>query len=127
MKNARIMVAIIGVTLPYLARLPGGWEWVGQATKTGFLGFLFFGAFNAIAWGSILCVSLFYRRVVSLVFPAALGLGYLAQAYYKLDFKTDVEPGLWLIFLPLYSLGYVVVGAFIGLVVDRILIRKKGP
>jgi len=124
MKSARIMVVIVGVALPYLARLPGGWGWVGQAAETGFLGFLFFGAFNAIAWGSIFCVSFIYRRAVSLIFPAAIGLGYLARAYYKLDFKTDAEPGLWLIFLPIYSLGYVFVGVCIGLVVDRVLTRK---
>lgn len=82
MKAARIGVVVIGILLPYLSRIPGvmthGWPWL-----TSYFGdpghqiqaILFFGAFNAIAWGSILLASLTYRSPYAICFPAVLGFG----------------------------------------------------
>lgn len=49
LRNARIIVVVVGVLLPYAARLPRGAEWLHQYTDVGLGGWLFLGAFNAIA------------------------------------------------------------------------------
>ena len=73
MRWARILVLLCGIALPYLARLPGGLSWLKQYTDVGIVGWLFFGAFNAIAWGAILMSSAAYRHPVSLLAPAVPG------------------------------------------------------
>ena len=42
-----LIVVILGVFLPYIARLPRGMEWVEQYIQGGFIGVLFLSAFNA--------------------------------------------------------------------------------
>ena len=123
MNIARIIVAVAGILLPYLVRLPRGLDWAGQYTDTGFLGFAFFSAFNAIAWGSIIAVSFLYRRIISLIFPAVFGFGFLAWAHYGLDLRADAQAAIALVFIPIYSLVFIAVGGFFGFVVDRFLRR----
>lgn len=49
MRNARFILVLIGVLLPYAARLPHGLEWLQQYTNPGLGGWLFLAVFNAIA------------------------------------------------------------------------------
>lgn len=119
MRNSRFIVVLIGVLLPYAARLPHGAEWLRQYTNMGFDGWLFFGALNAIAWGAILAISFMYRRPASLIAPCLLGFGYLAWAHSTLDLRADAQAGIALIFIPIYALVPIVVGGAIGYVVDR--------
>ena len=79
---------------------------------------------NAIAWGAILIASLFYQRPVSLLVPSVLGFGFLAYAHYTLDLAADAQAGVALIFIPIYALVPITVGAIIGYIVDRIVRRK---
>ncbi len=65
-----------------------------QYTSAGIGGWLILNAFNAIAWGSILGISILYRRPVSLFMPALLGFGYLAWAHYSLDLAQDARRGI---------------------------------
>lgn len=123
MNIARIIVAVVGIFLPYLVRLPRGLDWVGQYTNTGLFGFMIFGAFNAIAWGSIIGVSFLYRRVVSLLFPAVFGFGFLAWEHYSLDLRADAQAAIALVFIPIISLVFVMVGGLCGGVADRYLRR----
>ena len=121
MNIARIIVAVVGIFFPYLVRFPRGMEWVAQYTNTGLFGFMFFGAFNAIAWGSIIGVSFLYRRVISLLFPVVFGFGFLGWAHYSLDLRADAQAAIGLVFIPIYSLVFIAVGGLFGFVVDRFL------
>jgi hypothetical protein len=94
MRNARILIILLGVLLPYLARLPGGLAWLAQYAAGGWGGFLLVQAFNVIAWGLLLGVSFIYRHLISLAVPAALGFGFLAWAHYTLDLAAEGCPGI---------------------------------
>jgi hypothetical protein len=119
MLNARVAVVLIGVLLPYLARLPGGMDWLVQYTNAGIRGWLLLQAFNAIAWGSILAISVLYRRPVSLLVPALFGFGYLAWAHYSLDLAGDAQAAVGIVFIPIYALVPIVIGGVGGYLVDR--------
>ena len=119
MRKARILVVLLGLLLPYATRLPRGAEWLHQYTDLSFGGWLFLGAFNAIAWGAILVVSFLYRRPVSLFVPSLLGFGFLAWAHYTLDLAADAQAAIALIFIPIVALAPILVGAAIGYFLDR--------
>lgn len=125
MKSARILVVAIGILLPYLVRLPFGKEWVEQYMQGGISGWLFFGAFNAIAWGSILALSFLYRRPRSLIFPAVFGFGFLAWAHASLDLGSDAQAAIALIFIPIYAVAPILVGGLVGLLFDRLVWPKR--
>jgi hypothetical protein len=118
MLKARIIVVLVGLLLPYAARLPRGGEWLHQYTDISLAGWLFFGAFNAIAWGAILAVSLLYRRPVSLLAPSLSGFGFLAWAHYSLDLAADAQAAIALLFIPILALAPILVGAVIGYFLD---------
>ena len=123
MNTARIIVVVVGIFLPYLVRLPGGEAWVRPYTDVGVIGFLFFGAFNALVWGSILGLSFVYRRTISLLVPSLLGFGFLAWAHYSLDLAADAQAAIVLIFIPVFALPLVAVGGALGYWLDRRLRR----
>jgi hypothetical protein len=115
----RIIIAIVGILLPYAVRIPRGAPWVEQYTDTSIGGFLFFGAFNAIAWGSIVALSFLFRRPALLLIPCALGFGFLACAHYTLDLASDAQAAVALIFIPIYALVPIALGGAFGYVLDR--------
>lgn len=119
MRSARILVVLVGLVLPYAARVPQGAQWLEQYTQSGLGAWLFLGAFNAIAWGALLAVSLMYTRPSSLLAPSLLGFGFLAWAHYSLDLAADAQAAIALVFIPIYALGPILVGAAIGFMLDR--------
>jgi hypothetical protein len=119
MRNARIAIAVVGILLPYMARLPGGMDWLHQYTDVSFFGFLFFGVFNAIAWGGILAFSFVYKRPIYLIFPALFGFGSLAPVHYWIDLSADAQSALLLVFVPIYALVPIGIGGAIGYLLDR--------
>lgn len=123
LRNARILVVLVGLVLPYAARLPRGLDWLRQYTDVGPAGWLFFGAFNAVAWLAILGATFLYRRPVSVLAPAVAGFGFLAWAHATLDLASDAQAAIALVFIPLYALVPIAVGAVVGLVLDR---RRRG-
>ncbi|HXD35513.1 MAG TPA: hypothetical protein VN624_02590 [Rhodanobacter sp.] len=123
MRNARIVVVVIGVLLPFVARLPGGLDWLGQYLQGGVGLLLFVSGFNAIAWGAILACSLAYRRPVSLMLPAVFGFAYLAWRHYEVDLRADAQASLALVFLPIYALLPIAIGGALGYLLDRFLRR----
>lgn len=125
MSKARFMLMVVGIFLPYLARLPRGSEWLQQYTDAGLGGWLLIGALNAIAWGTILAISFKYERPVSLVSPCLLGFGYLAWAHGTLDLSTNANAPIALVIIPVYALVPIAIGGGIGYVVDRMLRRNK--
>ena len=125
MSKARFMLVVVGIFLPYLARLPRGSEWLEQYTDAGLRGWLLLGALNAIAWGAILAVSFKYERPASLVAPCLLGFSYLAWAHGTLDLSTNANAPIALVIIPVYALVPIAVGGVIGYVVDRMLRRSE--
>lgn len=118
LRHARILVVVVGIALPYAARLPRGADWLHQYTDVGLGGWLFFGAFNAIAWGAILAASFLYRRPLSLLLPAIPGFGFLAWAHFSLDLTADAQAAIGLLYIPIVALAPIAVGAVIGYLVD---------
>ncbi|MDD0844110.1 hypothetical protein [Pseudomonas sp. Gutcm_11s] len=119
MLKARLAVILFGILLPYLARLPGGLDWLGQYTQSGLGGALFLGLFNAIAWGAILLVSLLYRRPASVLAPAVPGFAFLAWAHYQLDLAADAQAALGIVFFPIYALLPILLGGAAGYLLER--------
>lgn len=119
LRNARFIVVLVGILLPYAARLPRGIEWLRQYTDASPGGWLFFAAFNAIAWGAILAISFMYRRPASLAAPCVLGFGFLAWAHATLDLRADAQSAIALVFIPIYALVPIALGGVMGYVVDR--------
>jgi hypothetical protein len=126
MTRARMLVVLIGLVLPYAVRLPSGLDWLAQYTATGAAGWLLLGGFNAIAWGAILLASLAYRHPASLLAPALCGFAFLAWAHATLDLQADAQSPLGLVFIPIYALVPIALGAGIGYAVDRRL-RARAP
>ncbi len=119
MTRARWLVVATGVALPYLARLPGGLDWLRQYTDAGLGGALLLGGFNAIAWGAIVGISLAYRHARSLLAPALAGFGALAWAHATLDLRADAQAAIALVFLPIYALLPIAIGGAVGYAIDR--------
>lgn len=124
MNKARFIVAVVGLLLPYLARLPRGSEWLAQYTDAGIGGWLFLGSLNAIAWGAILAVSVKYERPVSLLVPSLFGFGFLAWAHGTLDLSADPQAAIALVIIPVYALVPIAVGGVLGYLLDRRLRRN---
>ncbi|GHE22230.1 hypothetical protein [Halomonas urumqiensis] len=99
--------------------------WLRQYTDTGFGGWLFFCALNAIAWGCILALSFKYEWPVSLLAPCILGFGFLAWAHGTLDLSANPNAAIALVIIPVYALVPIAVGGIFGYIVDRMLRRKK--
>jgi hypothetical protein len=125
MRKARLIVMLVGILLPYAARLPRGLQWLGQYTGESIGAWLFLGAFNAIAWGAIIAASFLYKRPSSLWAPALLGFGFLAFAHYSLDLAADAQAAVALVFIPIYALVPIALGAVIGFFVDRTMRRQE--
>ncbi|RYG10759.1 MAG: hypothetical protein EOO07_21645 [Chitinophagaceae bacterium] len=125
MVSARIIIVLIGILLPYAARLPRGIEWVNQYTDAGIGGFLFMQAFNAIAWGAIVAISFVYRRPILLLIPCLLGFGALALVHNSLDLAADAQAAVALVFIPIYALAPIAMGGGIGYLIDKFLNKRS--
>lgn len=119
MAQARWAVVAVGLVLPYLARLPGGLDWLAQYTAGGLGGALLLSGFNAIAWGAIVAISVAYRHAASVLAPALAGFVPLAWAHASLDLASDAQAAIALVFIPVYALLPIAVGGVVGGVIDR--------
>lgn len=128
MKTARIWIVVVGIFLPYLVRLPGtfirGADWFTSYLGDGIGAVLFFGAFNAINWGSMLGASFSYRHSSSVWFLAGCGFAFPAVAHAFLDLASSSTAAIALLFIPILSLPLVVIGWLAGFLFDRRLSRK---
>lgn len=123
MNTARLGIAVVGVLLPYVVRIPFGAAWVRQYTDAGLGGFLFLEALNAFAWGSLIALSFVIRRPAPLLVPCVLGFGFLAWAHATLDLAADAQAAIALVLIPFYALPAIAIGGVVGFVLDRIVPR----
>jgi hypothetical protein len=111
MSLARVRIVLIGVLLPYAARLPGvlihGPDWFMSYVRVGLGGIAFMQSFNAISWGSLVLLSYLLRRPQALVAPSLLGLGFVAFAHSGVDLGRDAQSAVAMVFIPIYSLPIV--------------------
>lgn len=121
MKATRIAVAVVGFLLPYLVRIPGGRDWVGQYLDAGLPGLLYLSVFNFLPWGTILLFTCYYRYPVSVLFPALAGFGFLGYAHFTLDLAAN-QAALGLFWYPIYAFPIAAAGGVLGFAFDRLLI-----
>jgi hypothetical protein len=121
--STRFLIAITGILLPYLVRLPRGGAWVAQYTDVGLGGLLFLNACNVIAWGSLVLISFFFRRPGPLLLPCLAGFAFLGWAHHTLDLAADAQAAIALVFIPIYALLPIAIGSALGIVVDRLMTR----
>lgn len=125
MSQARFLVVVFGILVPYLARLPGGSAWLAQYTDGGFLSWLLIGVLNAIARGCLVALSFNYERPVALLVPCTFGFGFLAWAHSTVDLSADAQAAVALVIIPIYALVPIRIGGALGYIVDRVLRRKE--
>jgi len=123
MIKTRVAIVVVGVLLPYAARLPGvltrGPEWLWSYFGEGLGAVLLFGAFNAICWGAILAASYTYSNPHAVWFPAIPGFVFLAFMHVSLDLSADAQAAIALLLIPMFSLPLVFVGWMAGKWFDR--------
>lgn len=127
MGKARLGVAVLGVLLPYLARLAGGPGWLAAYLDAGLSGALLIGGFNAIAWLSVLAISVAYRHPLALLAPVIPGFGFIGYAHATLDLSADAQSPVALVFIPIVALLPIVLGGLVGYLFDRRLRRRIPP
>lgn len=123
MRRNRWTVAILGILMPYLSRLPGisehGWPWL-----TGYFGDtlwapLFFGAFNAVCWAPVIVGSGLYKRPSTIWYPAVGALASSAVMHSTVDLAADAQAALALVVIPFLTLPFSATGWIIGYMVER--------
>lgn len=123
MLRSRIAVVVVGIVLPYTARLPGvltnGPDWLWSYLSGGVRGVVVFGGFNAICWGAILAASYTYRHPQAVWFPALLGFALPAFMHASLNLASDAQAAIALVLIPVFALPLVFVGWLMGRWFDR--------
>ena len=124
--HARAGIVIVGVLLPYVARIPGaivyGREWIDVYLDASLGGFMFLEAFNAMAWGSLFVLSYLLRKPSPLIFPSLAGFGFLGFAHGRVDLSAAGHAGVALVYIPILALPIIAV-AF----VFSVAILGRGP
>ena len=120
-----VAIILIGISLPYIARLPGGIDWVKQYANISIGGWLFLGAFNAIAWGAVLALIKHYRHPAPIALPALFGFAFLAWAHSTVDLREDAQAAIALIFIPILALIPIAIGGVLGYFLDQWLQRGE--
>jgi len=123
MLGIRIAIIVFGILLPYLVRIPGGSIWLQQYMDGGITGFLFFGLFNAIAWGAILAFTFLYKRKLPIICPVLFGFLPLAWVHGTYDLSSDAQAAIGLVFIPIYALVPIAIGGLMGYLMDRYLLK----
>lgn len=119
MKIARLRIILIGILLPFLARIPGmlihGKNWFTSYFDGGLGGVAFISGLQMLCWGSILLATLSYKQTKAVWFPAALGFGFAGLSHGFLDLSSGSTAALGLVAIPLLSLPVVLIGWLLGL------------
>lgn len=122
MALTRMVIAGVGVALPFAARLPGMWT-RGPGWLTDYLGdhlgaFFFISICNVVIWGPILLTTLLYRYPIVALSAAAFAFGWPFYAHMQLDLRSDAQAAIGLFFIPIYSIPYVLTACVVGLALD---------
>jgi hypothetical protein len=124
MFSSKILVACIGIVLPYLSRMPMGLDWFMSYVDTGISGYLLIGITNAISWGLIIALSQNYKKSTTIIYPALLGFSYVAWGHLTLDLSADAQAAVGILFIPIYSIPFILTGWVIGLIIEKYNYKK---
>jgi len=124
MTNVQLKIAMIGILLPYAARLPKGIDWVQQYTSSGLFANLFLGALNAIPWGFMIAASSALQSKKLLLVPCMFGFGVIAWGHYTLDLNSNANAPIGLVIIPLYATIAVGIGTAVGIAIERLVTRR---
>lgn len=122
MKEARLLIVVIGVVLPTLARIPAyllfDQIWLAKDIAWGDTLFLE-GALAAVVWAPIVIFSLFYRSPRYLSLPAVMGFVPMAVLYALPEHPRGPQTLLSSLLFLLCIVPSVLAGGGIGLWLDR--------
>ncbi len=127
MLRMRLAIAVGGLFLPYVARIPGtlvhGMSWVRSYTSAGLGGFALIQSFNIVAWGTLFGLSFLARSPRAILLPTVAGLGFVGVAHAGVDLAADPQNPIALLFIPLYALPIILV----TFVVSLAIVGRGGP
>ena len=126
--RARWIIVILGLILPYVARVPGmfmyGDDWLMSYIMGGLGGLVFILGFNAITWGTVLLMTIGMKHARSAWFPAVLGFAVPLLGHATLDLAADAQAAIALIFIPMFGVPGALIGGVIGQWYDRRLQKR---
>lgn len=119
----RWATVILGVLMPYLARLPGipehGMDWLTSYFGTGVAAIVFFGLFNAVSWGAALLTSFTLQRVSTALLPPVAALGSSAWLHSTVDLAADAQAAIALIVIPFFTLPFTATAWIMAFLLER--------
>lgn len=125
------IVALLGIAMPYLARLPGiaehGWWWLSSYFGDNLFAPFFFGAFNAVCWVPVIVGSRLYKLPSSIWYPAVGALASSAVMHATVDLSADAQAALALVVIPFLTLPFSATGWIIGYIVERARSAPQQP
>ena len=129
MKNARALAAVIGILVPYLARIPGmsshGTGWLTSYFGDTWWAPVFFQAFNAAMWVPILLWTKDYQHPKALAIPVILAFAFPLYLHSTVDLAADAQAAIALIVIPFFGLPGALIGTWLGRRYDRALSDKN--
>lgn len=121
--ETRIAIVLIGVAMPYLARVPGIYycrpDWLTQYLDTGILGAAVICVSNAFNWGLVLAVTCYFRSARAIAIVAAIGFALPLFGHATLDLRSDALSAIAIPMFPILALPLVGIGWLVGHLVDR--------
>lgn len=110
-----LWIALTGILLPCVVRIPGGIPWVAQLWQEPHLASLaFFHTLNAIGWLPVLLAARIAGQGVWDWPPLVTGDGFLALAYATLDLSADAQAAIAWLFIPLISIPFTFAALALG-------------
>tara|TARA_B100000780_G_scaffold188301_1_gene132340 strand:- start:446 stop:763 length:318 start_codon:yes stop_codon:yes gene_type:complete len=101
-----------------------GLDWFMSYVDTSIGGYLFIGIANAISWGLIIALSQNYKKSTTIIYPALLGFSFVAWGHLTLDLSADAQAALGFLFIPIYSIPFILTGWVIGLIIEKYNYKK---
>jgi len=125
MQRLRVLLIVVGVVLPYLARIPGalvhGADWFLAYVEPDLGGHLFLQAFNALAWGTVVTVSFLTSRR-SVIWPTAgAAFGLVAFGHATLDLAGSSTAAVAVVFIPIYAVPFATAAAVLAALIGTLI------
>lgn len=126
MNKLRAMIIPVGLMLPFFSRLLGGPEkldsYLGESAVTAIL---VMSLFNMIAWGSLFAFSFAFHRIGPFLIPCVVSYAYFGVRHYHLDLTGHENAVLEIFWIPVSTLGLIILTAGLGFLLDRKLVQTK--
>ncbi|HEX7361059.1 MAG TPA: hypothetical protein VF283_11280 [Bryobacteraceae bacterium] len=126
-----MLVAVTGIALPYLVRLPGmffkGSDWLTSFFGNGPGAVIIVGIYNAVWWIAVVLAIESYRHLRFAWFPILFGAAFPILGYSTLDLASSSTAAIALFFIPLCALPLVFIGWLAGKYFDWRASRLAQP